>query len=48
MINNSQSISYKELNTEYYSYILLTSKGLLLHEDAIKYKIGGFIICKFL
>lgn len=48
LINNIQPISYKNLDIELYSYILSTSKGLLYHEDAIKFKVGGYIICKFI
>lgn len=48
LISNSTPISYKKLDTQLYSYILSTPKGLLYHEDAIKFKVGGFIICKFI
>ena len=48
ILKNKKPISYKNINTGFYSYILSTPKGLLFHEDAIKFKVGGFILCKFI
>jgi ribosomal protein S8 len=48
LISTISPISYKKLDTQLYSYILSTPKGLVFHEDAIKFKVGGFIICKFI
>jgi ribosomal protein S8 len=43
----NKNTSYKLLQHTLYSYILSTNKGLLLHQDALNAKVGGFIICKF-
>lgn len=48
LISAISPLSYKKLDTQLYSYILSTPKGLVFHEDAIKFKVGGFIICKFI
>lgn len=48
LISTISPLSYKKLDTQLYSYILSTPKGLVFHEDAIKFKVGGFIICKFI
>ena len=40
-----QSLNILKTNTHNSYLILSTSKGLLTHQEAIQYKVGGFLIC---
>jgi ribosomal protein S8 len=41
-----QALQYLTLSLKQSTFILETSKGVITHQEALKLKVGGVLICK--